>query len=148
MTQNPSRTFGQSLRERRIAKGLSVRDFARQTGVSSTYVRHLEGWGGAPPSDELLLAFARVLGTSEDEMLASAGRIPADIKAEILARPGVMFAFLRTLAGASDETLELVTTCNLQYVNEIQAFTRRKVLPFRVPNKSVAVRTLAGSSVR
>ena len=148
MTQDPRLTFGHNLRAKRVAKGISVRELARQTGISSAYVRHMEDYGGAPPAEERVKAFARALGEPEDDMLALAGYVPADVKALLLARPAVMYAFIRTLGNASDETLEMATSWNLQAMSEFQSRVARKVLPFRAPQKNPAERTSQGAGVR
>lgn len=43
-------TFGQRLRERRIAKGYSLRKFAELVGVSPTYLSRVEQGNVDPPT--------------------------------------------------------------------------------------------------
>lgn len=67
------------------AKDLSVTDLARQIGKSRQWTAGLvAGKWTKPPSDPATIrAIAQALDLDEDELYASVGRIPPDIKATI-----------------------------------------------------------------
>ncbi len=52
MSKNRAKTFGESLRERRLAKGYSLRKFAELVGVSPTYLSQVEQGNVVPPTAE------------------------------------------------------------------------------------------------
>lgn len=58
-------SFGSALRELRTAKGLSLRYFALQLGVSATYVSQIERDRLPPPADEMIWHMVHTLGKEE-----------------------------------------------------------------------------------
>lgn len=102
--------FGSMLRERRIAKGFSLRKFAEAVDVSPTYLSLVEtGKAEYPPSAERVRKMAEVLGESADEWIALAGRMPKDVEQIILNKPEAMPALLRAAKGLSAERLKKLT---------------------------------------
>lgn len=77
------RSFGAQLRELRKSAGLTLRELAEKVNVNFTYLSKIENGALPPPSEKVIKQLAGVLNYSEDELLALAGIIPADI-AEIL----------------------------------------------------------------
>lgn len=72
--------FGAWMRSTRLAAGLPLRELARRCGVTPGYLSRVEsGEAHAIPSETLLLVVAPLLGVDADEVMARAGRIPADI---------------------------------------------------------------------
>lgn|SRR5690606_33158464 len=102
----PQRHFGTILRERRIAKGYSLRKFAEAIEVSPTYLSLVEtGKSEYPPSAEKVRIMAELLGADPDQWAVLAGRMPEDVKEIILSEPE-MPALLRAAKGLSPEKLK------------------------------------------
>jgi HTH-type transcriptional regulator, competence development regulator len=83
MKQSKRKTFGQMLREVRIAKGFSLRKFAGLVGVSPTYLSQVEQDNVDPPTADRVKCMADLLGENPDEWIALAGRVPEDLPAII-----------------------------------------------------------------
>ena len=83
------RTFGSNLKKLREQAGLSQRMLAEQVGVDVSYLSKIENGVMSPPSQELILKLADALGADKDELLTSAGKVPADI-AQILKNRDVL----------------------------------------------------------
>jgi DNA-binding XRE family transcriptional regulator len=64
--------IGAQLRQRRLAAGLSLRQFAKQFGVSASFLSQLEN-GRSRPSVATLYQISSVLGVTIDELFAEAG---------------------------------------------------------------------------
>ena len=75
--------FGKRLRELRIQARLTQRELAEKVGVDFSYLSKIENSVLPPPSEKVILELAEVLNADKDELIISAGRIPADI-AEML----------------------------------------------------------------
>jgi transcriptional regulator with XRE-family HTH domain len=81
------RTFGRAIAMARKAKGLSQKELAAMilkedgTAISPQYLNDIEHDKRSPPSDRLILQFARVL--EEDDpgyLFVRAGRLPEEIR--------------------------------------------------------------------
>jgi len=106
MTDQP-RAFGQVLRERRIAKGYSLRKFAEMVGVSPTYLSQVEqDKVEKPPTAERVRRMAELLGESVDELSALADRVPEDLPGIIKKQPTQLPELLREASGLSPEQLK------------------------------------------
>ena len=106
----PKAHFGTMLRERRIAKGHSLRKFAELVDVSPTYLSLVEtGKAEYPPSAERVRVMAEVLGEDPDQWTALAGRMPQDVRDIILNKPEAMPALLRAAQGLSADELRKLT---------------------------------------
>ena len=101
----PTTTFGQFLKEKRLALELSLREFARQVGMQPSNYCNVEADVLPPPPAETLEKLARALGlkkgTSDYETfhdLAAEGRdeIPADVQ-RIVKENELIPAMLRTV---------------------------------------------------
>lgn len=100
-------SFGSYLREKRIAKGHSLRRFAELLDVSPTYLSHVEQEKtDSPPTAKLVKKAAELLGESPDEMVAMAGRVPEDLPKIIQSQPEAMPALLRAAKGLTPEQLK------------------------------------------
>ncbi len=73
-------TFGQVLRETRLAKGITLRKFAEDVGLSPTYVSQVEQENVDPPTAERVKTMAELLGANSDEWILLAGRVPEDCR--------------------------------------------------------------------
>lgn len=101
--------FGEVLREKRMAKGISLRKFADQVGVSPTYLSQVEQGNIDPPTAERVRKMAEILGENPDELIALAGRVPEDLPKIIQKRPTQMPELLREASGlTADQLRQLV----------------------------------------
>jgi len=98
--------FGALIREKRLAKGLSLRRFAQLVGISPTYVSQIETGNFDPPTAERVQRMAEILGESADVLAALAGRVPEDLPAIIRSRPIEMATFLREARRLTPEQLQ------------------------------------------
>ncbi len=105
MADGKERPFGTVLREKRLAKGISLRKFAELVEVSPTYLSQVEQNNVAPPTAERVQRMAEVLGENPDEMIALAGRCPEDLPGIIQRQPTAMPELLREASGLTGEQL-------------------------------------------
>jgi transcriptional regulator with XRE-family HTH domain len=87
----PVVNLGARLREVRLRSGLSLREVARQLGVSASFVSQLEN-GKSQPSVATLYSMAQLLQVSIDELfseLGAEGEAPTAPPARALAEPAV-----------------------------------------------------------
>lgn len=98
--------FGEIIRQKRLAKGLSLRRFAQLVGVSPTYISQVEQGHFDPPTAERAERMAVILGESADALIALAGRLPHDLSGIICERPLELAAFLRESSGLTREQLQ------------------------------------------
>jgi len=105
---NPQKPkFGTFIRERRTAKGYSLRRFAELVGISPTYLSHVEqDKVDSPPTVDRIKKMAELLGESADELSAMAGRVPEDLPKIIQSQPEAMPALLRAANGLTPEQLK------------------------------------------
>jgi len=103
--KNPA--FGEYIRERRLAKGHSLRKFAELIEVSPTYLSLVEqGKVERPPTVERVRRMAEVLGESPDELISMAGRVPEDLPGIIQSEPEEMPGLLRAAKGLTADQLK------------------------------------------
>jgi len=93
------KTFGQFLRDKRIAKGFSLRKFAEAVGVSPTYLSQVEQDNVDPPTADRVKRMAELLGESVDEWTALAGRLTEDLPEIIREAPTAVPDLLRAVRG-------------------------------------------------
>jgi len=101
----PKKTFGQTLREKRIAKGFSLRKFALEVDVSPTYLSQVEQDKVAPPTADRVRTMAEKLGENVDEWTALAGRLTEDLPGIIHEAPSAVPDLLRAVRGLTPEQL-------------------------------------------
>lgn len=99
------KTFGQLLREKRIAKGLSLRKFAHLVGVSPTYLSQVEQDNVDPPTADRVKRMAELLGENQDEWNALAGRVAEELPEIINEEPTEVPDLLRTVRGMTADQL-------------------------------------------
>lgn len=86
---SPEHTFGTRLKALRLQRHLSQRELAEKVaarlkeqdnrGFDFTYLSKIENGRMPPPSVPAILVLAEVLAADSDELLALAGRAPADV---------------------------------------------------------------------
>jgi transcriptional regulator with XRE-family HTH domain len=101
-------TFGQVLREARLAKGITLRKFAEMVGISPTYLSQVEQDHVDPPTAERVHTMANLLGANADEWTALAGRVPEDLPGIIQKQPTAMPELLREASGLTAEQLRFL----------------------------------------
>lgn len=100
-------TFGEFIREKRLAKGYSLRKFAELIDVSPTYLSLVEqGKVERPPTVERVRRMAEVLGENPDELISLAGRVPEDLPGIIQSEPEQMPSLLRAAKGLTADQLK------------------------------------------
>jgi len=103
-------TLGDHLRERREAlassdRAFSLRQLAVRCGVTPAYLSRVERDEVAPPGEETLLKLAHELGEDPDVLLAMAGKISADLRQVILARPKLFADLIRSIKSVPDHAV-------------------------------------------
>lgn len=107
--RKPDRSFGQVLREARVAKGFSLRKFAQMIGVSPTYLSQVEQENVDPPTADRVQTMAELLGENVDEWTALAGRLTEDLPDIIRSSPTEVPDLLRAVRGLTPEQLRTLT---------------------------------------
>jgi transcriptional regulator with XRE-family HTH domain len=110
-------TFGQVLRETRLAKGFTLRKFAEDVGLSPTYVSQVEQDNVDPPTAERVKTMAELLGANSDEWILLAGRVPQDLPGIMQKQPTAMPELLREASGLTPEQLQKLLE-NARKMNE------------------------------
>lgn len=79
--------IGAALRAARKAKGLSLRDLEKPTGMSSSQISQIESGGRADPAFGTVLRIARAIGISLDDLagLGASGPLPKEQTAQVVA---------------------------------------------------------------
>lgn len=99
------KTFGQVLRETRLAREYTLRKFAEMAGVSPTYLSQVEQDNVDPPTAERVKTMADLLGANADEWISLAGRLPEDLPHIIHKEPIRMPELLREASGLTPQQL-------------------------------------------
>ena len=71
--------FGETIKNARLAKDLSLRDLAELTGLDHSYIGRLEK-NSSTPSRETVTKLAKALNIPENELMVIAGYIEAEDK--------------------------------------------------------------------
>ena len=104
------KTFGQRIRELREQKDLSLREFAKKLGgLSAAFLSDVE-LGRRHPSDRVLTAMARVLGTTVEELKSLDTRPPIDDLRRLAAedpRYGLAFRLVRDKKVTPEDLIKL-----------------------------------------
>lgn len=100
-------TFGQYVRRLREQlsesdSAFSLRQVASRCGVTAAYLSRVERDEVSPPGEETLVKLAHDLGEDPDVMLAMAGKISADLRSAILARPQLFAELIRSIKSMPD----------------------------------------------
>jgi transcriptional regulator with XRE-family HTH domain len=102
--------FGENirkLREQRMGSDqtFSLRQVAARCGVTPAYLSRVERGEVAPPGEDTLIKLAHELGEDPDVMLAQAGKISADLRSAILARPQLFAELIRAIKSMPDHAV-------------------------------------------
>ena len=108
MAKKKQQSFGEQLRERRIAKGIGLRAFAKDVGVSPTYLSQVEQGKVDPPTADRVKRIAELLEESVDEWTALAGRLTEDLPEIIHSSPIEVPDLLRAVKGMTPEQMQKV----------------------------------------
>ena len=83
----------------------SLRQVAARCEVTPAYLSRVERNEVAPPGEETLVKLAGELGEAPDVLLAMAGKISADLRAIILARPQLFADLIRSIKSMPDHAV-------------------------------------------
>ena len=100
--------FGTCLREKRTAKGYSLRKFAELVGVSATYLSQVEQERVMTPTADRIKRMAEILDENADALTALAGRLPDDLTKIIIEHPTELPDLVREAGKFSDKQLRQV----------------------------------------
>lgn len=76
-------SFGVSVRQKRMADGIGLNEFADRLGVSPAYWSRVEREQENPPRDEYVEKAAAILGVRMDDLFVEAGRLPPDMREDL-----------------------------------------------------------------
>ncbi len=96
--------FGAWVTKWRRAKSLSVKQAADAVGITRGYLWGIERSKFGIPSERVLRALGVTLDIPEDEVLARAGRLPADVIEALKARPDLV-GLVRVARGLSPDAI-------------------------------------------
>ncbi len=101
---SPSPSFGETLRERRLAKAgsdraFSLRQVAERIGIEPSYLSKIERGEQPPPGEKTIRRIAHELGEDPDTLLAIAGKVSTELLDIIRERPTVVAELLRAIRG-------------------------------------------------
>lgn len=74
-----NQSFGQLLKNIRRDRGISQRDLAEQVGIDFSYISKIENDRLPPPAAETTIRIAKILGVSEEILLAGSNKISSDM---------------------------------------------------------------------
>jgi transcriptional regulator with XRE-family HTH domain len=99
--------FGKNIRKLRqrcfeTDSAFSLRQVASRCGVTAAYLSRVERGEVAPPGEETLIKLAHELGEDPDLILAMAGKVSADLRSTILARPQLFAELIRSIKTMPD----------------------------------------------
>ncbi len=100
-------TFGERVREIRVAHGKSQREVADEVGIDFTYLSKVENGRMPPPAESTIVKLALALDTDSDELVQLAGKVPADL-GTVIARTPAMPAFLRSISDLSPDEMRRI----------------------------------------
>ena len=102
--------FGEHIRQAREAllatdRTFSLRQVALRIGIEPAYLSKIERGVFQPPSEEVVVKLAEILGEDKDVLLALAGKLSSDLQQIIRQRPQVFAQLLRQLREAPDHAI-------------------------------------------
>jgi transcriptional regulator with XRE-family HTH domain len=110
---SPARTFGEYLRERRLARAgedatFSLRRLAERVGIEPSYLSKIERDEQPPPGEETIRRLAGELDEDSDILLALAGKVSGDLLDIIRQRPALIAELLRSVRRAPAKKIEQI----------------------------------------
>jgi transcriptional regulator with XRE-family HTH domain len=100
-------TVGLIVREARVALDISLRQLARQVGISATYLSHIEVNHVPPPAPDKVTRLAEALSLDPDRLLRAAGRWDEHALGVLKTRPALRGVF-ELAFGMDEEALQLL----------------------------------------
>ncbi len=102
--------FGEYIRQAREAlqqtdRAFSLRQVAVRIGIEPAYLSKIERGVFAPPSEEVIVKLAAILGEDKDVLLAMAGKLSSDLLQIIMQRPRLFADLLRQLKAVPDHAI-------------------------------------------
>lgn len=99
--------FGEHIRRARESMqqgdpSFSLRQVAVRIGIEPAYLSKIERGIFPPPSEEVIVRLAGVLGEDKDVLLALAGKLSSDLQQIIMQRPALFAELLRQLREVPD----------------------------------------------
>jgi transcriptional regulator with XRE-family HTH domain len=101
--KNPRAIFGETVRNKRLEKNISLNKFAKMVGVSAPFISKMEVGDWNAPKEENIIKMAEILEINKDELLALAGKVGSDLQNRVLENPSMFASLLRK---ATPEKLE------------------------------------------
>lgn len=95
-------TFGDRIRQGRVAKALSLRELARRIDKAASYLNDIE-YNRRVPSETVVRQLCEELDLDVDVMLASAGRVGAGAEEYMRSNPTAGVLFRRVSEAQLDE---------------------------------------------
>jgi transcriptional regulator with XRE-family HTH domain len=107
MPEKPELTLGQLLRDLRLAKGFSLREVERRTGISNPYLSQLENGQIQKPAPHVLHKLAELYGVEYQYLMQKAGYLIPDDKSQSGKRGSRFFATsaIKDLTDVEEEAL-------------------------------------------
>lgn len=99
--------FGKQLKELRKIKHITQRELANKIDVDFSYISKIETGALDPPSEELIIKIAKVLGVDSEELILSAKKVPSNFK-ELIIEEDIASLFLREIPNMSLEKKEKI----------------------------------------
>jgi transcriptional regulator with XRE-family HTH domain len=98
--RQPTESFGKTLRALRRKNQMSQAELANAVRMDISYISKLENGRVPPPSEAILRGLAARLHVDTDELLVSAGKMPADLERSLATSPRAL-QFLREAMSAT-----------------------------------------------
>jgi HTH-type transcriptional regulator, competence development regulator len=102
--------FGEHIRKARESiqetdRTFSLRQVAARVDIEPAYLSKIERGVFPPPSEEVIVKLAGVLGEDKDVLLALAGKLSSDLQQIIMQRPKLFAELLRQLREVPDHAI-------------------------------------------
>jgi transcriptional regulator with XRE-family HTH domain len=102
--------FGEHIRQAREAlqagdRSYSLRQVASRIGIEPAYLSKIERSIFPPPSEQVIVKLAGILGEDQDVLLALAGKLSSELQHIIMQRPRLFAELLRQLREAPDHAI-------------------------------------------
>jgi transcriptional regulator with XRE-family HTH domain len=95
-------SFGETLRDARIKKGVSLRSLAAELKITPSYLSDIEN-DRRIPSEDVLQQLANLLNLNFDDMMAQAGRFGEEAERYLKQQPTAVKLFRRISESNLDE---------------------------------------------
>ena len=100
--------LGVLISQERKNKDFSLRDFAKEVGVSHMAISHIEK-GKVEAKKETLIKIAKILNYDKDTLLAKASKLDDDVENMLSEKSETAAVLFRSAAGLTDEQLKKIT---------------------------------------